>query len=248
VIVVDVRPTATSAAADRFLQIPPRSDFEILQTMRALLAGNTPALSEVHGVPVVVLTDLVERMKRCRFGIVFFGLSLARGRVGHRTIEALLRLTSALNDFTRFYARRMRVSGDVAGADSVLAWQTGFPFSVNYARGYPRYNPGEFSAQAMLERGEIDACLLVGSHGLRRLSPAALDALRRVPTVVLDNPLAEPLVAPTVRFTTDIYGIHRPGVVYRMDEVPIPLRAVLPSEYPSDREVLDGIHDAVRRR
>ncbi len=43
----------------------------------------------------------------------------------------------------------------------VLAWQTGYPFSVNFARGYPRYNPGEFSAQDMLERGDVDLCLFV---------------------------------------------------------------------------------------
>ena len=38
------------------------------------------------------------------------------------------------------------------------------------------------------------------------------------------------LLPPTVRFTTAVYGVHRPGVVYRMDEIPIPLRAVLPSD------------------
>ena len=44
-----------------------------------------------------------------------------------------------------------------------------------------------------------------------------------------------------VRFTTAVYGVHRTGTAYRMDEVPIPLRAVLPSDAPSDEEVLQGI-------
>ena len=178
-------------------------------------------------------------MKTSRFGVVFFGLGLSRG--GPRTIEALLRLVIDLNDYTRFYARRMRVSGDVAGADSVLAWQTGYPFSVNLGRGYPRYNPGEFSGQDMLLRGEADACVLVGSQGVRRFTPEATAALNRIPTVVLDGPTIEPRVAATVRFTTAVYGFHRPGVVYRMDEVPIPLRMVTPSDYPSDAEVLQGV-------
>ena len=46
---------------------------------------------------------------------------------------------------------------------------------------------------------------------------------------------------PTVRVTTAIYGIHRPGTAYRMDEIPIPLRPVLTSTAPSDAEVLRSI-------
>src|SRR4029077_8791797 len=112
--------------------------------------------------------------------------------------------------------------------DMVLAWQTGYPFSVNLARGYPRYNPGEFSAQPLLERREVDACLLVESHGIHRLSHAAQSFLREIPTIVLDSPVAEVPIQPTVRFTTAIYGIHAPGTAYRMDEIPLPLKAFLP--------------------
>ena len=144
---------------------------------------------------------------------------------GQHNVEALLLLVRDLNDFTRFTARRMRVPGDVTGADTVLIWQTGYPFSVNFARGYPRYNPGEFSAQSMLERGEVDACLLVGSEGVARFSPQAVAALRQIPVVVLDYPTVPSFVPPTVRFTTAVYGIHRPGTAYRMDGIPIPLRA-----------------------
>ena len=127
-------------------------------------------------------------MKACRFGIVFFGAGVTRGRNAHRTVEALLQLVTDLNDHTRFYARRMRRYGDVAGADSVLAWQTGFPFGVNLARGYPRYNPGEFTGPEMLSRGEVDCCVLVGSETVADFPPAARDHLRRIPVIVLDPP------------------------------------------------------------
>ncbi len=240
-IVCDVQSTATSAEADLFLAIEPGGDFDVLWALRALLRGHELSETSIAGVPVTTLRDLIERMKCCRFGIVFFGLGLTRSGLGHRTIEALLRLTSELNDFTRFYVRRMRVSGDVAGADSVLAWQTGYPFSVNLGRGYPRYNPGEFSANRMLEHAEVDACVLVGSTGVRRLSDAALDQLRRVPTIVLDGPLIDPVFTPTIRFTTATYGVHLPGSVYRMDEIPIPVKQVLTCDYPSDADVLRSL-------
>lgn len=134
----------------------------------------------------------------------------------------------------------------MTGADIALCWQTGFPFAVNLSRGYPRYNPGEYSANEMLERGEVDACLLVGSEGVSQMSPQALSQLRRIPTIALDHPTVASALPPAVRFTTAVYGIHLPGTVYRMDEVPISLRPVLPANYPSDADVLTGIHQRIR--
>lgn len=185
-------------------------------------------------------------MKECRYGIVFFGLGLSMAGTsvpgtGQHNVAALLLLVTELNRFTRFAARRMRVPGDVTGADMVLAWQSGYPFSVNFARGYPRYNPGEFSAQEMLERGDVDAVLFVGSEGATRFSDRAMSRLRELPVIALDYPTVDSAAPATIRFTTAVYGIHRPGTVYRMDGIPIPLRSLLTSAYPSDDEVLSLI-------
>jgi formylmethanofuran dehydrogenase subunit B len=184
---------------------------------------------------------LLERMKECRYGSVFFGMGLSAGDTGHRTVEALLRLTQELNDVTRFHARRLRLHGDVTGADLVLAWQSGFPFATCFSRGYPRFEPDEFSAHELLERGEVDLCLLVGSEHVREFSSSARNRLASIPTIVLDRPGVVCPVTPTVGFTTAIYGVHAPGVVYRMDEVPVRLRSFLRSELPTDAEVLRRI-------
>ncbi|MCE9528371.1 MAG: formylmethanofuran dehydrogenase subunit B [Planctomycetales bacterium] len=251
-VVVDVQLTETSQEADLFIQVEPGGDFDLLWTLRGLVQGLTFSDDDVAGVPMAVLRNLVERMKHCQCGVFFFGLGLTQRGVGHANVEALLRLVRDLNAHTRFHARRMRVYGDVAGADTVLCWQTGFPFSVNLARGYPRYSPGEYSANDLLARGEVDACLLVGSEGIEPLSAAAKEQLAKIPVIVLDYPEAdipvlEPPLAPAVKFTTAVYGIHRPGTAYRMDEVPIPLRPMLSSDYPSDDEVLSAILQAVGR-
>ncbi|MFO0926552.1 MAG: formylmethanofuran dehydrogenase subunit B [Gemmataceae bacterium] len=238
-VVVDVRPTATAARANQLIQVQPGRDFELLWALRGLTRGIDPGDDPVAGVPAGQVRDLATRMMHCRFGIVFFGLGLARS--GTRTVEALLRLGIDLNRHARFYIRRMRLSGDVAGADSVLAWQTGFPFAVNLARPWPRYNPDEFTGPDMLVRGEVDACLLVGSRGVRRFEPAARAALAAIPSIALDGPDAEPIVDTTVRITTATPGLHLGGTVYRMDEVPISLRPMLPTAYPSDATVLDAL-------
>jgi len=252
-VVIDTEASKTSEQSDWFLKIDPDRDFEVLWTLRGLLQGQEPEPGYDVGAPLDELKRLVERMKSCRCGIIFFGLGVAQHPLGHRKVEALLRLVIDLNQHTRFYARRMRIVGDVSGADSVLCWQTGYPFSVNLARGYPRYNPGEYSAGEILENHEADALVLVGTSRVSSFSPAAHDFMKTIPVIVLERPGVElpgtalPAV-PTIEFPTATYGIHRPGTAYRMDEIPIRLRPILDSNLPSDGEILRAIHAAIDSR
>jgi formylmethanofuran dehydrogenase subunit B len=243
---------------DVTIRIQPRRDFEALSVLRSLVADlpvrNGLTLQE-SGAPLSALQDLAQRMKSCRYGIVFFGLGLTETELdgprslsgqGHLNVEQLLRLVAELNAHTRFHARRMRIQGDVTGADSVMCWQTGYPFSVSLAKGYPRYNPGEFTANEVLERNEIDACLLVGSETTQYFSIEANRHLARIPTIALDYPASPPTFTPTVQITTAVYGLHAPGTLYRMDEVPIPLRPALRTDYPTDEWVLQRLSERLR--
>lgn len=246
------------STADLVIPIDPGRDFEAIQVLRSLLKGLdiTPSRSQAGAVPDD-LRSLCALMRGCRSGAVFFGLGLTGTSLdgshepdacGHANVEGLLRLVAELNGVTRFYARRMRIHGDVSGADSVLCWTTGFPFSVNLSRGYPRYNPGEYSAGDLLERGEPDAFLCIGSETLSAFSKTALRHLRQIPTIVLDNPAAEPAFTPTVNFLTAACGLHAAGTLYRMDETPLPMRALVESELPTDDEILRRISDRVEYR
>lgn len=238
IVVVDTKPTATSGLADVFLHVKPDRDFELIWTLRQLIAGDNPRTLNETGIPLDATRDLARRMTGCGYGVVFFGLGLAQRGFGHATVEALLRLVEDLNAHTRFAARRLRVPGDVAGADGVLCWQTGFAYAVNFSRGFPRYNPGEFTANELLARGEVDACLLVGGESVGLLGAAAQATLRRIPTIALEYPHVDIAWQPTVRFTTAVYGIHAPGTAYRMDEIPIPLRSLMETTYKTDDEIL----------
>jgi formylmethanofuran dehydrogenase subunit B len=241
VIVVDAEETATSRLADLFIKAPRGRDFELIWALRQLLRGEWLPESLDIGVPPEQLRQLVERLVSCRYGVVFFGLGLAQTGSGHANVEALLRLVEDLNDRTRFTARRLRIPGDVSGADSVLCWLTGFAFAVNFSRGFPRYNPGEYSANELLERGEADACLFVGTEFLEDLSAEARRRLGELPTISLDYPNSTAGFEATVQFTTAIYGVHAAGTAYRMDEIPIPLRRLVRSDYLTDDEVLEAI-------
>ena len=246
VVVVDIQKTESAEQADEFIQLDEGSDFEVLSALRALCRGHDVAAASIGGVLTSQIRRLAERMLSSQYGAVFFGLGLTAGTLGHQNVEALLKLVTELNEKTKFVARRMRILGDVSGADSVLCWQTGYPFSVSLNRSWPRYNPGEFTASNMLERGDVDCVLLVGMQGVEQMSPAVRERLAAVPTILLDYPNADHGFQATVRFNTAIYGVHRPGIVYRMDEVPIPLRSFLSSQLPSDDEVLNAVHQRLQ--
>jgi formylmethanofuran dehydrogenase subunit B len=65
--------------------------------------------------------------------------------------------------------------------------------------------------------------------------------LSRIPTIVLDPKVTHTSRLARVHITTAATGISAPGTVYRMDEVPLPLRPALRSPYPTDEEVLRRI-------
>jgi formylmethanofuran dehydrogenase subunit B len=192
------------------------------------------------------LEDLAERMKNCRFGVLFFGMGLTMTRGRHFNAGALLALATDLNEYTHFVAKPVRGHGNVTGGDNVVSWQTGFPFAVNFSRGYPRFNPGEFTAVDLLVRGDADAALIIASDPGANFPKAAIEHMQRIPVIALDPKPTHTTNLAKVAFTTATYGINVPGTVYRMDDVPIPLRPAFESPYPSDEEILTAIKNRVQ--
>jgi formylmethanofuran dehydrogenase subunit B len=88
----------------------------------------------------------------------------------------------------------------------------------------------------------------VASDPLGHLPAAAAERLRSIPVVTIDAVDTATARAARIAFTTAAPGLHEPGVVHRLDGVPVPLRAVLESAYPSDREILTAIAGRIERR
>lgn len=248
IVLVDVRRTPSAPVADIFIQVKPRSDFEVLWALRALVKGKKvdPSIEQRTGVRLAVLEDLATRMKSCRFGALLFGMGLTMNRGRHFNSGALLALATDLNEYTHWVAKPVRGHGNVTGADNVVSWQTGFPFGVNFSRGYPRFNPGEFTSVDLLSRHEADAALILASDPASNFPKPAIEHLRRIPVITLDPKPTMTSQLARVAFTTATYGINVPGTVYRMDDVAITLRPAFESPYPSDEQVLSQIRERVR--
>jgi formylmethanofuran dehydrogenase subunit B len=175
-IVVDNERTATAHVADQFIQLRAGGHFDALWTLRALVHGikfdeaaEGAAIERATGVPLDTWRALVERMKTARYGAILLGDRLEQSPVAHLAIEALLLLVRELNDHTRFVAHGLGSPGNAAGCDEVFTWTTGYPFAVDFRRGYPRYSPDDGSAALLLSRGEVDAVLSIGDDALQEL-------------------------------------------------------------------------------
>ena len=248
VVLVDVRRTPSAPVADLFIQIKPGHDFELLWALRAFVKGRKvdPNLAERTGVSLATMEALTQRMKSCRYGVLFFGMGLTMTRGRHFNSGAVLALATDLNEFTHFVAKPVRGHGNVTGADNVVSWQTGYPFGVNFSRGYPRFNPGEYTTVDLLARGEADAAMIIASDPASNFPRPAIEHMKRIPVIALDTKPTDTTQLAKVAFTTSTYGINTSGTVYRMDDVPITLRPAFESPYPSDEEVLIAIKNRVR--
>ena len=164
---------------------------------------------------------------------------MTRGK--YHNIVSLVRLCQELNRFTKFLAAPLRGHGNVVGMAQVLTWQTGFPFAVNMSRGYPRFNPGEFSVADLLGRGEIDAAFIIAADAVGNFPAKAAEHLKSIPLIAVDPKESETTKVAKVVIPVAQAAVAAPGVAYRMDHIPLPMKKVVDSPYPSDRELLDRL-------
>jgi len=249
VVAIDIRQTPTAKRADLFLQVTPGHTFEIASVLRALLNGVELEFPEgqdsIAGVPVKTWKEVTEMIKACKYGVLFFGLGVTQCRNTDINVEQVSRLVQDANHHTRFSAVAMRGHGNVNGTNQVMTWLTGYPLAVNFSRGFPRYNPGEFSVVPMLARKEIDAALIVATDPGAHLPKDAVDYLKSIPTIHLDphRNLTTPWA--TVVIPVAPVGVAAEGTFYRMDNVPLRVKKLVDSPYPSDEEVLKTIKERI---
>ncbi len=246
VVVVDVRRSETAKSADMYLQIKQGCDFEVLLVLKALVMGRSLDAVEVGGIPVKLLQQLAGEMKACRYGVIFFGMGLTMTKGRDLNVRGVLSLVRELNDHTRFSALPMRGHGNVTGADQVMSWLCGYPFAVNYSRGYPRYGPGEFTAVDLLCSGEADCMLVIASDPAAHFPAPAVRHMETIPVIAIDPMDSLTAAKASVYFPTAMYGVDCEGTAYRMDGVALRLKAPLKRQRPSDEEVLQALIEGVK--
>ncbi|HEV7705701.1 MAG TPA: hypothetical protein VGO46_15495 [Gemmatimonadaceae bacterium] len=221
VIAVDVGAQRGPDDADVRIQMTAQDEQLFLASLRASLAGRA-----VGDPPIVArVNELAARLTRAKYAVVVTDAESAP-EVPSMRADALIAITQSLNATTRGSLCTLRAGGNRNGADTTLTWQTGFPMAVDFSRGVPRYTPDD-AALPRLGRDAFDAALVVGSSAT--LPAAVATALKGVRTIVIGPRASESALDATIRIDTGVAGIHESGMAIRMDEMPLAVRAVLPT-------------------
>jgi formylmethanofuran dehydrogenase subunit B len=234
---VGIGSEAGPGTADLTVNLDPKDEITALSLIRASLQGyalqhTAPGLTQTIG--------LADRLAKARYAVLVYDAEPTGEPRNPLRAEGLIALTQALNGPTRAALISLRAGGNRVGAESVLTWQTGYPFSVDYSRGHPRYDPAQRGIERLAGDG-FTAALLVGTHAF---DSDLSGVLARMSTIAI-GPRASRAPFPTqVAIDTGIAGIHEAGTAYRSDEVPLQLRPPLDGER-SAPEVLQALAAAV---
>jgi formylmethanofuran dehydrogenase subunit B len=137
---------------------------------------------------------------------------------------------------------------NVTGVNQVSTWQTGFPYGIDFSKGFPWYNPGETTVIDIIRRGENDATLVVGSDPIAHFPQAISKRLLGIPLVAIDPAHSITTMVADVVIPSSFAGIEYEGIAYRMDGVALPLTKLVkgPNNTKSDEELLKMILAKVR--
>ena len=227
------------AKAELAAEFTPAEEVDALAVMQATVRGQRLGELPEHLRPAVAVA---QRLLEGKYVAVVHEAESGRETRDPQRTESLVALAQVLNGPTRAALSSLRAGGNRSGAEAALTWQTGYPIRVSFREGHPRARPGR-SGLDRLRSGEADAVLVAGSVAALGDSGIVFD---RVPGVVI-GPGASAVAGVRVAIDTGVAGIHEAGTGYRMDDVPLPLAAILESPRAA-AETLGLLLGALRRR
>jgi formylmethanofuran dehydrogenase subunit B len=249
VICVDPRRSITAENADLHIQLNPNTDYELLSALLTLLHGKRPhhSAEDVTGVSISEMEKMLDMMKSCNFGAIYVGLGIASSYGKHRNAEMAFNLVKELNSHTKFVIGALRGHCNVAGFNQIASYLYGFPFGLDFARGYPRYNPGEYTAVDVLRDRDVDAAFILSADLVSHFPAACSEYLAQIPVACID-------IAPCP--TTMISDVVLPGVIdamecdgtfYRLDDVPIYFQPFTSSPFSFTESNVDTMNQIFKR-
>ncbi|MCR4429297.1 MAG: formylmethanofuran dehydrogenase subunit B [Caldiserica bacterium] len=237
-ITFDSISTSTGKISNIFLKIGLNKDFEVLDYLRGAINGKRASIGEVGGVPRNELDKVSSLLIGSRFGTIFFDRALTNSKEGEKNIEALITLIRELNLFTKFQFLPLGNDLNFRGCEEVFLSQTGYPNSVNFSRGFPRYYPEGKRGIDLLTEGICDTALIISPGEIEKNLGPRLKKIKTKKIILVDWRLSPLVDLATVFIPVARPGIGSEGSVQRMDGVPVFLKKFGNSSRPSDEKIL----------
>ncbi len=224
--------------ADLQLRVAPTDELAALSILRAIISGAPPAALPSG---FESLADLAARLVAARYVAIVAGGETGDPDRSPQRAEGLIGLAQLLNGPTRAALFTLRAGDNRNGVESLLTWQTGYPFAVDFRSGAPEYAPDQ---RGLTDLSRVDAALVLGEWS--SIPPAQLTELANMPTVVIGPGASSAPCATRAAIDTGRLGIHDGGTACRADDVPIALTPIL-SGPRTATSVLEALETSVRR-
>jgi formylmethanofuran dehydrogenase subunit B len=249
VICVDPRRSITAQNADLHIQLNPNTDYELLSALLTLLHGKRPhqTAEDVTGVSISEMEKMLDMMKSCNFGAIYVGLGIASSYGKHRNAEMAFNLVKELNSHTKFVIGALRGHCNVAGFNQIASYLYGFPFGLDFARGYPRYNPGEYTAVDVLREKDIDAAFILSADLVSHFPAACSEYLAKIPVACIDIAPCPTTMLSDVVLPGVIDAMESDGTFYRLDDVPIYFQPFTSSPFSFTESNVDTMNQIFER-
>ena len=243
VIAIDIGADTGPADADLRVQFAPDEEVAAIAFIRAAVLGNALPAGDPASL-VGRAAALAPRLAAAKYLALIVEAEPRPGRDRARG-EGMLALAQTMNAPTRCAMIPLRAGGNRMSAEAVMTWQTGYPMTVDFARGVPQYDPLD-GAAARLARGAVDVALVVGSPS--SLPDHIRAGLSAIPCIVIGPGASESPFPTAVAIDTGKAGIHEGGSAVRVDEVPFTLRAPLEGAARSAAETIHSLLLALTSR
>lgn len=215
---------------------------DVVAALSALVRNQPLQVESIGGVTIAQLQTLADKLRNARYGVVLWSGGKLNFPHAELTVQAICNIVKDIN------LQDTRCSGLPLGgkegdytANQVCGWTTGYPARINFARGYPEYDPFLFDSQTMIGNGEADAFVWVQAYNTTATPPRT-----NLPTIVVGRSGMQFEHEPDVFIPVGTPGIDHAGHVYRMDSVvALRLKKLRDSGLPSTADVLNAIEQAI---
>jgi formylmethanofuran dehydrogenase subunit B len=229
VAAVDIYPTELNHFCRPFVQVQPGQELALAAGLTARLTGRSEETTTVSGA-----SELADFLAQTAYGVMFLGrgVSYAPNR---ELVERLVALVAWLNRECPFALLPLPGDFNSAGLYHLLLRELGNPGAPDFGAG------GEVASHITpVDFQEVDAILVSGADLWWFLPDEQVQDLKRrqVPLVVL-SPFANRTTAQAAAlFPVALEGVEADEEAYRLDGLPVPLKAPMSSPWPAAHRIL----------